>query len=163
MSGSAANSHVIFAVLALAFGTAIFTTRRGTPGHRRLGYCYIVSMTVTNAGALSLYARTGEFGPFHLAALISLVTLVAGTVPAILRRPRGNWLPMHWEFMSWSFVGLVAAAVAEAAFRIPGVAYWPSIVAGTILAFLGGGVWIYKSRGAMRQFISARSEVPRDP
>jgi len=163
MSGSAAYWHVIFAVLALVFGIGIFTTRRGTPGHRRLGYCYVVSMGVTNAGALSLYARTGQFGPFHVAALISLATLVAGAVPAILRRPRGAWLAVHWEFMSWSFVGLLAAAIAEASFRIPGVAYWPSIVAGTILVFLGGGVWIYSSRGAMRRFITARSEMTREP
>jgi len=163
MSGSMAYLHVTFAVLALAFGVGIFVTRRGTPSHRRLGYCYVACMAVTNAGALSLYARTGEFGPFHLAALISLATLVAGILPAILRRPRGGWLKLHWEFMSWSFVGLVAATVAEAAFRLPNVAYWPSIVAGTILVCLSGGVWIYKSRGAMRQFIRARSETTGDP
>lgn len=158
MSGSVAYLHVTFAVMALAFGLGIFTTRRGTPSHRKLGYGYISCMALTNAAALSLYARTGTFGPFHIAALISLATLVAGALPAILRRPRGGWLALHWEFMSWSFVGLVAAAVAEAAFRIPGAPYWPAIAAGTILVFLGGGVWIYRSRGAMRQFIGARPE-----
>lgn len=163
MSGSVAYLHVTFAVLALAFGIGIFTTRRGTPNHRRLGYGYIASMAVMNAGALSLYARTGEFGPFHYAALISLATLAAGAIPAILRRPHAGWLAVHWEFMSWSFVGLVAAAIAEAAFRLPGVTYWPSIMAGTVLVFLVGSVWIYKSRGAMRQFIGARSDAIGDP
>jgi uncharacterized membrane protein len=163
MSGPVAYLHVISAVLALAFGVGIFTTRRGTPSHRRLGYGYIASMAVMNSAALSLYARTGEFGPFHLAALISLATLAAGALPVIVRRPRRGWLPVHWEFMSWSFVGLVAAAIAEAAFRIPGVSYWPSIVAGTILVFFAGGACIYKSRGAMRQFISAQSGATGDP
>lgn len=158
MSGPLAYLHLASALLALACGAGIFSTPRGTPNHRRLGYAYIAGMTVTNLSALSLYARTGEFGPFHAAAMISLATLLAGALPAILRRPRGGWLPVHWEFMSWSFVGLVAAAVAELAFRIPGMAYWPSIVAGAILVCLAGGVWIYKSRGAMRQFASARSE-----
>lgn len=41
MSGSIANLHVVFAVLSLAFGLRIFTTRRGTPAHRKLGYGYI--------------------------------------------------------------------------------------------------------------------------
>ena len=162
MSGSTAYLHLTFALLALAFGVGIFTTRRGTPGHRKLGYGYIVSMVVTNAAALFLYARTGEFGPFHAAALLSLATLLAGALPAILRRPLNRWLPLHWEFMSWSFVGLVAATVAEAAFRIPGVAYWPSIVIGTLLVFLGGGAWIYKSRSAMREFIGTRTSAVSD-
>ena len=41
LSGSAAYLHVTFAVLALAVGIGIFTTRRGTPGHRKLGYGYM--------------------------------------------------------------------------------------------------------------------------
>jgi len=158
VSGPVAYLHFVSALLALACGVGIFSTPRGTRNHRRLGYAYVAGMTVTNLSALSLYARTGAFGPFHAAAMISLATLAAGALPAILRRPRGGWLPLHWEFMSWSFVGLLAAAVAEVAFRIPGFAYWPSIVAGAILVFVAGGVWIYKSRGAMRQFTIARSE-----
>jgi uncharacterized membrane protein len=152
VSGPIANLHVVFAVLSLAFGLRIFTTRRGTPTHRKLGYGYIVSMLVMNVAALLLYARTGAFGPFHVAALISLATLIAGAIPAILRRPQAGWLSLHWEFMSWSFVGLVAGAVAEAAFRIPGAAYWPAIAAGTIAAFVVGGTLIYRSRGAMRRW-----------
>jgi len=162
MSGTTAYLHVTSALLALAFGIGIFTTRRGTPGHRKLGYGYIASMVATNSAALLLYARTGEFGPFHAAALISLATLVAGAIPAILRRPGGGWLSLHWEFMSWSFVGLVAAAVAETAFRIPGVAYWPSIAVGTFAVCFAGGAWIYKSRGAMRKFIGIRSSTATD-
>jgi len=157
MSGSIANLHVVFAVLSLAFGLRIFTTRRGTPTHRKLGYCYIVSMLIMNVAALLLYARTGALGPFHVAALISLATLIAGAVPAIRRRPQDGWLSLHWEFMSWSFVGLVAGAVAEAAFRIPGAAYWPAIVAGTVAVFVVGGTLIYRSRGAMRHWPATRA------
>lgn len=162
MSGPVANLHVAFAVLALAFGLRILTTRRGTPTHRKLGYGYIASMLVMNVAALLLYARTGAYGPFHVAALISLATLIAGAIPAILRRPRGGWLSLHWEFMSWSFVGLVAGAVAEAAFRIPGVAYWPAIVAGTITVFVVGAALIYRSRGALRRWPATPGAGARD-
>lgn len=154
--------HVTFAALALGLGLGIFTTRKGTARHRQFGYGYITGMLAMNTSALLLYARTGEFGPFHVAALISLATLLAGCVPAILRRPRGGWLPLHWEFMSWSFVGLVAGAVAEAAFRLPGAAYWPAIVMATIVVFLAGGTLIYRSKGAMRRFISSRPRAAGD-
>jgi len=143
-------------------GSGIFIARRGTPLHRKLGYAYITSMLTLNISALLLYSRTGDFGPFHIAALISLATLVAGAFPAITRRPRGAWLALHWEFMSWSFVGLLAGAVAETAFRIPGLAYWPAIVTASLLTILAGGVLIYRSKGAMRQFISIRQGVSSD-
>lgn len=156
MSNWIAAFHVAFAAAAVLLGSGIFIARRGTPLHRRIGYAYITSMLTLNVSALSLYARTGDFGPFHVAALISLATLVAGAIPAITRRPRGAWLALHWEFMSWSFVGLLAGAVAETAFRIPGLAYWPAIVTASLLMILAGGVLIYRSKGAMRQFISVR-------
>lgn len=140
----------------MLLGSGIFIARRGTPLHRKLGYAYITSMLTLNVSALLLYSRTGDFGPFHVAALISLATLVAGAVPAIARRPRGAWLALHWEFMSWSFVGLLAGAVAETAFRIPGLAYWPAIVTTSLFTILIGGVLIYRSKGAMRQFIAVR-------
>ncbi|MFC4252782.1 DUF2306 domain-containing protein [Sinimarinibacterium flocculans] len=151
MSGPIATIHVLFSVLAIAVGVVIFSIRRGTPVHRRLGYVYIGAMLALNGSALMLYARDGSFGPFHIAALLSLATLTAGAVPVMLRRPRGGWLPLHWELMSWSFVGLIAAAVAEAVFRIPGIAYWPSIITGTLAVFVGGGAWVYRNRRHMRQ------------
>jgi len=156
MSNWIATFHVVFAAAAMLFGSGIFIARRGTPLHRKLGYAYITSILTLNISALLLYSRTGEFGPFHVAALLSLATLVAGAIPAITRRPRGAWLALHWEFMSWSFVGLLGGAVAETAFRIPGLAYWPAIVTGSLLTILTGGVLIYRGKGAMRQFIRVR-------
>jgi len=162
MSNWIAAMHVVFAAAAILLGSGIFIARRGTPLHRKLGYAYITSMLTLNISALLLYSRTGDFGPFHVAALISLATLVAGAIPAITRRPKGAWLALHWEFMSWSFVGLLGGAVAETAFRIPGLAYWPAIVTASLMTILAGGVLIYRSKGAMRQFISIRQGVSSD-
>ncbi len=161
MSNLTAGFHVVFAVAALCLGCGIFIARRGTPFHRKLGYAYITSMPTFNLSALLLYARTGNFGPFHIAAVISLATLLAGSIPAITRKPKKAWLALHWEFMSWSFVGLLAGAVAEMAFRIPGLAYWPAIVTASLLTIVIGGIVIYRSKGAMRGFIRARQNLPR--
>jgi uncharacterized membrane protein len=108
MSNLVAAFNVVFAAAAVCLGCGIFIARRGTPLHRKFGYAYVTSMLILNVSALLLYARTGSFGPFHIAALISLATLLAGAIPAITRTPKTVWLALHWEFMSWSFVGLLA-------------------------------------------------------
>jgi hypothetical protein len=113
---------------------------------------YVVAMLALNLSALWIYRLTGTFGPFHVAALISLATLLAG-VSAALRRRRGdrNWLRRHYAFMSWSYVGLVAAAVAEVATRVPAVqaiaggptiAFWVTVVLASIAVFILGGEMI---------------------
>jgi uncharacterized membrane protein len=148
-----AATHVAFAVGALIFGSGIFVAQRGTPLHRKLGHAYSACMLALNVSALMLYARTGEFGPFHIAALLSLATLTAGFIPAIRRKPKQGWLAMHWEFMFWSFVGLLGGASAEIAFRIPGLPYWPAVALGAALPIGIGAVVIYGHRRSMRPWI----------
>ena len=162
-SGPVADIHVLAAIVALLAGAGVFFKRKGTLLHRRIGYAYIASMLVLNLSALLLYSRTGKFGPFHLAASISLATVIAGAAPAILRRPKLGWLPLHWEFMSWSYVGLFAGLVAESAIRLPGAPYWPVIVTASLATFVIGGVLIYRSRSSMRRIVRARQVAAPDP
>ena len=139
--------HIGTAISALVFGLCVFLTRKGTRLHKQFGYAYFFNMLGLNISALFIYRLTGNFGPFHGAALASLLTLIAGFIPAYLRLPEGRWLELHYEFMNWSYVGLVAAGVSEATTRLPSAPFWPAVFAGTAIVFLIGGRLIARGRG----------------
>lgn len=139
--------HIGTAISALVLGLCVFFTRKGTRLHKQFGYAYFFNMLGLNISALFIYRLTGHFGPFHGAALASLLTLIAGFIPAYLRLPHGRWLELHYEFMNWSYVGLFAAGVSEALTRIPSAPFWPAIFAGTLAVFLVGGILIARGRG----------------
>jgi uncharacterized membrane protein len=139
--------HIATAISALVFGLCVFLTRKGTRLHKQFGYAYFFNMLGLNISALFIYRLTGNFGPFHGAALASLLTLIAGFIPAYLRLPEGRWLELHYEFMNWSYVGLVAAGVSEATTRLPSAPFWPAVFAGTAIVFLIGGRLIARRRG----------------
>jgi uncharacterized membrane protein len=75
--------HIALAVAALASGLAVALLPKGTRRHRLLGRVYVASMLGLNLTALAIYNLFGVFGPFHVAALISLATVAAGWVPAL--------------------------------------------------------------------------------
>jgi uncharacterized membrane protein len=144
--------HVGTAIVALASGAWVLRQRKGTRQHRRVGWVYAIAMFALNVSALLIYRLTGTFGPFHVAALISLGTVMAGIVAA-RRRKRGNrdWLRKHYAFMTWSYVGLVAAAVAEIATRAPAIqaiaggptpAFWVTVALVSLAVFIFGGAMI---------------------
>ena len=110
-------AHMAASVVALALGTVVVMERKGTAAHRAIGAGYVAAMVAVNLTALGLYRLTGHFGPFHLLALMSLATVAHGMLAA-LRRRRG-WLGTHYYAMAWSYLGLLAAACAEAVVRIP--------------------------------------------
>ena len=139
--------HIVSTISALIFGACAFLTRKGTRLHKQFGYAHFFNMLGLNISALFIYRLTGHFGPFHGAALASLLTLIAGFLPAYLRLPQGGWLELHYEFMNWSYVGLVAAAVSETATRLPSAPFWPAVFAGTAIVFLIGGRLIARGRG----------------
>ena len=105
-------------------------------------------MVALNVTALSIYKLFGAFGPFHFFAIVSLVYVFFGLIAAILRRPREMWLARHAKFMSWSYVGLMAAAASEAVVRIPVGSFWPSIITASVLVVLIGGLMIHTRLGA---------------
>ena len=156
--------HFATALVALASGAWVLSRRKGTRMHRRVGWLYAASMLMMNVSALSLYRLTGTFGPFHVAALISLATLAAGIIAA-RRRHRGGraWLERHYFLMAYSYLGLVAAAVAETATRWPAIqdvaggptaAFWTAVVIASVAVFAVGGVMIRRrSESIMRPFL----------
>ena len=157
--------HLLTALTALASGAWVLLRRKGTARHRQAGWVYVASMLVLNVTALLIYRLTGTFGPFHVAALISLSTLLVGVVNA-RRRLRGdrNWLARHYFYMTWSYLGLAAAAVAETATRMPALqavaggptaAFWTAVVVASIAVFAIGAVLIRrKAEPVLRPFLN---------
>ena len=112
-------SHIASGVLALALGLIVLLRPKGGRLHRGLGYAYTAAMLVLNGTAFGIYKVFGTFGPFHVLAVICLVSLALGVVAAIRRR--SGWRRRHYNWMSWSYIGLLAATSAEVALRVPAI------------------------------------------
>ncbi len=132
--------HTSLAVAALTAGAAVVLNRKGTLTHRRLGWIYVGSMVGMNATALLIYRLFGGVGPFHVAALVSLATLAGGVVPVLRRRP--GWVRRHYWWMTYSYVGLLAAAASEVATRLPAVTFWWAVLLASASVFVAGAVLI---------------------
>ena len=130
--------HIALAIVALISGLFMVITRKGTAWHRRIGWVYAASMLGLNASALLIYRLFGTFGPFHAAALVSLMTIIAGLIPTVLHRPRHNWLEHHAYWMTWSYVGLLAAAASEVTTRVPSSPFWWMVFGSTLIVIAGG-------------------------
>lgn len=139
--------HTVCALVALGSGAAVVLRRKGTRSHRRLGWIYVASMLALNGTALMIYRLFGGFGPFHAAAIASLVTVVAGAVSAYRRKP--GWLEHHYAWMTWSYVGLWAAAVAEVGTRVPGFRFWWAVMVGTFAVIGIGAILIRRNQAAV--------------
>ncbi len=135
--------HALFGLAALGLGLWITLLDKGTPLHRRLGRVYVIAMVCLNGTALMIYDLFGRFGPFHVAALISLATILAGFGPVLLRRPRNNRIELHAYFMAWSYVGLVGGTAGEIAVRVPGWDFAIAALVSTTAAIACGAVLVH--------------------
>jgi uncharacterized membrane protein len=142
--------HLIFSLVAIAAGSAVLLTPKGTRWHRTLGHVYATTILGTCVTAMGLYNLTGRFGPFHVAAIVGALTLVVGLYTVLARRPRKHWIETHATWMSWSYVGLMSAFAAESLTRfvMPRVApylerramwgaFWTTVL---VASFAVGGV-----------------------
>jgi len=127
------------ALAAMLFGAAVIFIRKGTRKHRWMGRSYVAMMLGLNGTALLNYELYGRFGPFHWMVLASLATVVAGFVPTWHKAP--GWIYRHAYFMAWSYIGLMAAAVAEVASRVPGWSFGPSVFISSVVVIVAG-VWM---------------------
>ena len=139
--------HLSASIVALVAGAIVLIRRKGNASHRRIGWLYVASMVLMNGTALMIYRLTRTFGPFHIAALVSLGSLTAGIIPAWRRLPKGQWLDRHYSFMAYSYLGLTAAAVAETATRVPAIkafgggptpAFWIAVAVASFVVFAFG-------------------------
>src|SRR5437660_12790950 len=82
--------HTAIGVIALIYGfIALVRDKEISPSNRR-GQIYLVTTLITAVTALGIF-RHGGFGPPHALAVLTLVALAVGTVPA---RPHAfRWAP----------------------------------------------------------------------
>ena len=111
--------HLISAIVALIFGAIVLSKPKGTAKHRRLGYIYFASMLALNLSAIPITNMTGSIGLFHLFVVISLPTTLAALYFPLFGRGNPNWKMHHFTYMFWSYVGLIAALIAEGLVRLP--------------------------------------------
>jgi len=156
--------HFVASLLSIALGAAVLAQApKGGRRHRRLGWAYIVAMLTVNATAFMLYGLFGNFGPFHVAAVISVTGIVAGTLAAHRARQarlaqqtfrRSNRVEVHYWWMTFSYVGLVAALASEAITRVPalrpvgggGAMFGEAVGGATALIFAVGSYLIVTRR-----------------
>jgi uncharacterized membrane protein len=154
--GPAGIVHTAFATLAILFGVVVLLLRKGGSRHRVLGWAYVISMAVMLSTAFMIYRLTGAFGPFHAAAVLALVPLVAGVLAA-RQRPRGRWLRRHYFAMTYSYVGLLAAAAAESTTRLRLLSFWWAVLLASLAVFALGALLITRNaRGTLRKVESRK-------
>lgn len=151
--------HLITSFMAIGAGGWVLLIRKGTRWHRTIGHLYAMSMVGVLASAFAIYDLTGSFGPFHFAALVGTFTLAGGLYSVLARRPKKGWMTAHAIWMSWSYIGLMAALVAETAtrFAMPRLlpllrsnaqgwaVFWTSVALASSVVFVLGW-WLVKTR-----------------
>ncbi|WP_018982621.1 DUF2306 domain-containing protein [Salinimonas chungwhensis] len=111
--------HTIFASAALLLGAFVLFKPKGTKQHRIYGYLYVVSMLLLNITAIPITNMTGSIGFFHVFIVISLPTILMAMYYPLFARTTKNWMIKHFSYMYWSYVGLIAAFIAEVMVRLP--------------------------------------------
>ncbi len=161
ISGPLGLVHFSSAVLSLLFGTLILVLPKGTQTHRLFGAIYVVCMFVLNGTAFGLYNLFGRFGAFHVAAVISLVTVLAGLIPVLRKKPDPTWIVNHLSWMYWSVIGLYAAFVAEMLTRIPGSSFFGTVALASGATIVVGG--FFYSRLIKKWARAFVNSPPSDP
>ncbi len=156
--------HLVASVASIMLGAIILAqSPKGGRQHRQLGWAYVVAMLMVNGTAFLIYRLFGGFGPFHVAAIISLTGIVAGVLAGRRARVarlanqqflRSNRVEVHYWWMTFSYVGLVAALASEAITRVPalraigggGAMFGAAVGGATALVFAIGSYLIVTRR-----------------
>ncbi len=134
--------HTVLSTTGILVGAEQLIRTRRDRLHRWLGYVYVGSMLVADCTILTVYRFSGHFNVFHVGAIVNMVMIALALRPMLARpRPR-QWRVMHYMFISWSYVGLLAAALTELVIRTQplgpgGPTIFATMVASTLVATVG--------------------------
>lgn len=95
--------HAGAALLALLSGSVVMLRRKGTRGHRRIGWVFAAAMAAVALSSLFI-ARNGAYSAIHLLTALTLIALPYG----LLARRAGN-IRGHRSAMIGLFIGLAVA------------------------------------------------------
>lgn len=138
--------HFLSSLLALFFGSLILFLKKGTNTHKKMGYAYMLSMSILLTTSFMIYRLFNGFGIFHYAAILSAVTLILGMIPVLTKKPRTKWLIRHFSFMYWSVIGLYTAFVSEILTRIPETPFFSMVGLATVIIIILGTLFFLKNR-----------------
>ena len=152
-------THAAAGAVAIVLGCWIFATPKGTRRHVRTGWFYVASMVYADVAALSIRHLTGSINLFHALAVLSLAMVLAGVGQVVWRRRIRRWLWRHYQYMCWSYVGLLAATANEACVRVPllrdwtyRTKGWPSLIASAVIVASSAAVIFAKQRRLIEPF-----------
>lgn len=134
--------HTVLASVGILVGAEQLIRTRRDWWHRQLGYVYVASMVVADLSILSVYRFNGRFNAFHVGAIVNLLCLWMALHP-MLASPRPlQWRLKHYMWVSWSYVGLLAAALTEFIIRTQplgsdGAAILATVFASTVVGVVG--------------------------
>jgi uncharacterized membrane protein len=167
--------HLIFCGGAIVLGAVVLALPKGTRWHRAWGHGYFWCMVGVVGTSFAMYGLTGRVTPFHLAALIAGVTVVNGMLTVLRRQPKGYWIGAHATWMAWSYVGLLAALVAESLTRfiMPALAetleqnalwpiFWILVAVGSLGTMWIGALQIRKRLPAAVRSTPAAMRIERE-
>jgi uncharacterized membrane protein len=142
--------HATLAVAAITVGIIQFIRRKGDATHRVFGYAYGCAALIGDGTAMLIYRFTGSLNILHFGAMTSIVCIIAGLRPLLRTPRRRNWKHKHYLWISWSYVGLLAAASTELVVRtLPfrdHVEIWAATAATTLSVTAVGYLIIKRNR-----------------
>lgn len=138
--------HLITALLSFVLGTMVLVTKKGTGFHKKTGYAYVIAMLLVNITAFMIYRLFGGFGLFHIAAIVSLASIILGMIPILRKKKKKDWRVHHFSWMYWSVIGLYAAFASEVLTRVPETPFFAMVGVATGVIMLGGSIIFRKNK-----------------
>ena len=153
--------HLIFSIISVITGSMVFIMKKGNKRHKQVGYVYNLAMLGVVITAFMIYRLFGGFGLFHIAAIVSSLTLLAGMIPPFFFRHKSGWINLHIGFMYWSVMGLYAAFIAETMVRIPETPFFGMVGIGTGIVMSIGGFIFYRNRAKWEKAFAMPASEPK--
>lgn len=114
-----AITHTTFGFASLLLGAYVLLQPKGTVKHVLAGRIYVVSMYALCFTSFGLFELFDGFGIFHVASIVSLLCITLGVGVALFRHKFNSWVYLHYQFMAWSYIGLLAATSNEIFVHVP--------------------------------------------
>jgi uncharacterized membrane protein len=145
---------MVLATAGIVVGSIQLLRPKGGSVHRALGYAFVYAMLIADGAVMLVFQFTGRFNILHIGAIANLLCIILAMV-AVLRSPRpSNWKLQHYYWMSWSYVGLLAAAATELVVRTSHLATkeqaWTATAATSVVVTAIGYVLIKRYRPVSR-------------